>query len=377
MPELSVGEQAVLHTSLKSLCKKHLNPHLMWQEQTEEADALRSEARKECPFLARYEDAWPIRFVVYHMLSGWRSKLKRRSRTSTRAEKNSNGTQARSKRPARARKPRYAETRKSSVEEESASEATSTRQDGKAVGSSTHRSANMEVDQPAKDRVNGDQAEDNVHMHELMYPGVDGAAAHQNAGNATAGPSSSGNIRQAMGTAQARPGLPAADASSSLSSLSASGASTPIASGSRLPALNIDARAPRRAGTFSPVTASSSTVSPQPGSPVLQAIRVAAPDPAAAASRAVGATAARPAPYPDVPRRQPAQPYVLGFLRGVDPQLAAPDVMRRFVDAGIVQRADLLACARLPEHDLLAMLRADLGLDTLRSRMVRAALQRL
>lgn len=81
------------------------------------------------------------------------------------------------------------------------------------------------------------------------------------------------------------------------------------------------------------------------------------------------------------PTRPPAhgnaQPFVQNFLRSVFPPLSAPDIVRRFVDAGIVEHDDLLACLRLPERDQLEMLRADLGLNILHSRMVRAALNRV
>ncbi|EKM50947.1 uncharacterized protein PHACADRAFT_262852 [Phanerochaete carnosa HHB-10118-sp] len=72
-----------------------------------------------------------------------------------------------------------------------------------------------------------------------------------------------------------------------------------------------------------------------------------------------------------------AQPFVQNFLRGVFPPLSAPDIVRRFVDAGIVERMDLVACSQLPERDQLEMLRADLGLNILHSRMVRVALSQV
>ncbi|EKM50906.1 uncharacterized protein PHACADRAFT_212822 [Phanerochaete carnosa HHB-10118-sp] len=72
-----------------------------------------------------------------------------------------------------------------------------------------------------------------------------------------------------------------------------------------------------------------------------------------------------------------AQPYVYKFLRDIFPPLSAPGVVRQFIDAGMVERKDLVACSRLPESDQLQMLRSDLGLNILHSRMVIAALRRL
>lgn len=77
------------------------------------------------------------------------------------------------------------------------------------------------------------------------------------------------------------------------------------------------------------------------------------------------------------PAHEVAEPFVQNFLRGVLPPLATPDIVRRFMDAGIVERDDLVACSRLPQRDQLEMLRADLGLNILHSRMVRAALNQV
>ena len=77
------------------------------------------------------------------------------------------------------------------------------------------------------------------------------------------------------------------------------------------------------------------------------------------------------------PPAPPARPYIHTFLHGVFPPLASPEVVQRFVGAGIVEPKDLRACARLPERDQLAMFRVDLGLNVLHSRMVRAALARM
>lgn len=43
-------------------------------------------------------------------------------------------------------------------------------------------------------------------------------------------------------------------------------------------------------------------------------------------------------------------PYIYKFLQDVFPPLSAPDVVRRFADAGIAECKDLITCSRLPER---------------------------
>lgn len=66
---------------------------------------------------------------------------------------------------------------------------------------------------------------------------------------------------------------------------------------------------------------------------------------------------------------------ISAFLHAVHPQLASPENVRKFVDAGVRNRESLTTMAGLSHGEQLAMLREDLRLAPLEARLVRAALK--
>ena len=68
---------------------------------------------------------------------------------------------------------------------------------------------------------------------------------------------------------------------------------------------------------------------------------------------------------------------LLAFLQSAPCFSSSLAMARRFVDAGVRDRAALDALAQLPEAEQLKMLRDDMGLSVLEARCVRVGLMRL